>query len=117
MRILIAAMQPLLREMIESAISAEGDMVITGPIKMHESIYAATERLHPDVVITGPAAKCQAVELLGQLPRLKVFTISGNGCWATKYELKLSQDVLADISLSRLIGAIRLAVTNIDAGK
>jgi len=110
MRILIAAMQPLLRQMIESAISAEPDMDIAGPIETNESICAAAERLHADVLIAGPGAKHQAVQLLRELPELKVFTISGDGRWATHYELRLSQDILADVSLSRLVSAVRDAV-------
>jgi DNA-binding NarL/FixJ family response regulator len=111
MRIVIAAVQPLLREMIENAIAAEPDMVIVGPVKPIETTHAAAERLHADVVIVGNSDKDQALQLLRGLPRLKVFVLAGNGRYAMQYDLRLNQQAFADISLGRLISAIRAAVT------
>jgi hypothetical protein len=40
-----------------------------------------------------------------------VFVLAGNGRYAMQYDLRLNQQAFADISLGRLISAIRAAVT------
>jgi DNA-binding NarL/FixJ family response regulator len=109
-RILIVAMPRMLHEIVESMVSAQPDMAVTGPIRRTESIAAAARRLRANVVILGESkagVHGTPWQTLDKNPRLKVVAISGDGQRATRYELLPHQVQIADLSPEALIAAIR----------
>ena len=51
-RILIV-MPRMLHEIVETTLSSQPDMTVTGPVRRTESVAAAARRVRPDIVILG----------------------------------------------------------------
>jgi DNA-binding NarL/FixJ family response regulator len=108
-RILIAKMPRLLHEVVETMVSSQPDMIVTGQARESESVGAAARRLRADVVILTEDQEGGGVtpwEVLNEHPRLKLLTISSDGHRATRYKLRPHQVVIDDISPKSLIDAI-----------
>jgi DNA-binding NarL/FixJ family response regulator len=112
-RILIANMPHMLREIIETLVSSEADMTVTGLVRRTESLATAARRLRADAVILGTGRREAGGTLwqtLDERPRLKLFAISPDGHRATRYELRPIQTVMDDISPEDLIRNIRVSL-------
>ena len=110
-------MQPLLGEIIEHSIAAEPDMIIAGSVNPSESVSAAAKRLNADIVILGEGdvtPRNVAAQLLSERPQSKLFVVAENGRSVTQYSLKLNQIAIEDVSLGKLVRAIRAATTDGD---
>jgi hypothetical protein len=106
-------MQPLLGEILESAIAAEPDMVIAGPIDRSESMCSAAKRLRADVVIVGEhqARSDESMLLFRERPQLMLFEITNNGRRAIRRDSSSTELIIEDVSPSKLMQAIRAAAT------
>ena len=112
-RILITAMPRMLQEIIESVVSSQPDMTLTGPVRRMKSVAAAGRRVRADVVILGESQEHiggTPWQMLNENPRLKIVTISPDGHRATRYEMRPHQVDLDDVSPEGLIHAIRAAM-------
>lgn len=116
-RIVLASTPPLLREIVESAVAAESDMIIVGPVQESEDLYAATTRLRADVVIVSEqrVSATEPVRVLSRWCRLKLFAIARNGRRVTQYAVRLvERQSIDDISPASLVAAIRAAAEHGD---
>ena len=113
LRIAIVTMQPLLGEILESAIAAEPDMIIAGPSDRNESMRSAAKRLRLDVVIVGEheVQSDDLMLLFRERPQLTLFEITKNGRGATRRDSSSTEMFIEDVSPSKLIQAIRAAAT------
>ena len=113
-RILLAEVPRLLREIIESVVAGQGDMSIVGVIATREPVIAALEETPADVVIVGLRNEETAADLtpiLYERPRVKLLAISRDGGSTTVYELRPFSVPLIDVSPTGLVDAIRAAAT------
>ena len=116
-RIILASTPPLMREIVESAVAAESDMIIVGPVQESEDLYAATTRLRADVVIVSEQheSATEPVRVLSRWCRLKLFAIARNGRRVTQYAVRLvERQSIDDISPASLVAAIRAAAKDGD---
>jgi DNA-binding NarL/FixJ family response regulator len=114
-RILIVAMPRMLHEIVETTLSSQPDMTVTGPVRRKESVAAAARRVRADLVILRESQEGAAAtpwQVLNQKPRLKVLAISGDGHRVTRYELRPHQVVIHEISPEHLVDAVRAAMAN-----
>jgi len=109
-RILLAEVPRMLREIIESVIDGQADMSIVGTIPTRDRVVSALDTTPADVVIVGlrHAETTTALDpVLYERPRLKVLAISGDGGSSTLCELRPYRVPLGDVSPSGLVDAIR----------
>jgi DNA-binding NarL/FixJ family response regulator len=113
LRIAIDAMQPLLGEILESAIAAEPDMMIVGHANRGESMCLAAKRLRADVAIVGEheAPSDEWMQLFRERPQLVLFNITNKGRTAVRHDSSSTDVIIEDVSPSKLIQAIRAAAT------
>jgi DNA-binding NarL/FixJ family response regulator len=125
-RILLAEMPRMMREIVESAVSTQADMQIIGAIEerlvergaLTAAAEARVERADADVVILGLQRDDEARaydRLLYVRPRLTLLAITGDGRGAFLYELRPHKVPIGDVSPEGLLGAIRTAARS-DAG-
>lgn len=141
-RILLARMPRMLREILVNVIDAEGDMRVVSAgdgeadaasaVSAAVSAAAAAVRVQPrdaalaarvaserpDVVIVGlERGELPTVcgELLGCFPHLKVLAIEERGRQASLYELRPVRTVLRDVSAHELVASIRGAARPVAA--
>ena len=109
-RILLAEVPTMLREIIQSVVEGQADMSIVGAIPSRDPVIAALENTPADVVIVG-LRKAEATDafdsLLFEQPRLKLLAISGDGGSSYLYELRPHCVPLGDVSPNGLVEAIR----------
>lgn len=112
LRIIIAAMEPLLGQIVRRAVGAEPDMVIVGSVERVERLPTVAKQLRPDVVIMGQSDELpsdKVMQLLSEQVRPKLLVIGANGRNITRYLLALDQLVIEDVSPSDLVEAVRAA--------
>jgi len=109
-RILLAEVPRMLREIIESAIAGQSDMRIVGAIDTRDRVTAALDRTPADVVIVGLRGSETTATLdsvLYDRPRLKLLAIGAHGRSSFLYELRPYSVPLGDMSPGGLVDAIR----------
>ena len=113
-RILLAEMPRMLREIVESAVSPQPDMQIVGSTPARVvAPGAAPPRMvdaDADVVIVGlaRAEEARAYDpVLFQRPHLRILAITGDGRGAFLYELRPQAVPIGDVSPQGLVDAIR----------
>jgi DNA-binding NarL/FixJ family response regulator len=112
-RILLASLPTLLREVVEAVLAREPDFVILEAPASPGSLADLAEALRPDVIITGASSTCPAprvVRLFEGSPRLKVFCVAASGSDVDLLELRPEQQSLGELAPRDLVGAIRGAV-------
>jgi DNA-binding NarL/FixJ family response regulator len=107
-RIALADMRPMLREIVRDNVARQPDMAIVGDYdKQNEFLEAATE---VDVAIIGARELSDsdfARHLLRASLAAKVLAIAANGHSAMLWELRPHQLLLGEVSPQALIQAIR----------
>jgi DNA-binding NarL/FixJ family response regulator len=113
-RVLLADMPPMLRDIVTDAVSNEPDVEVLGGLGPGESLEATLERVQPDVLIIGrrPPDLTVAEEVWLKWPRVKVLMIAGGGRSAVLYLLRPAEIALGDVSPEGLAAAIRGSCTD-----
>ena len=114
-RILITAMPRLLREIVETMVAAQPDMIVAGQVKRSESVAAAARRVRADIVVLGDSLREHGEvprRMLNEDPRLKLLAVAGDGRQAMLYEMRLHQAVIDDVSPGSLADAIRAMIVD-----
>jgi hypothetical protein len=115
LRILLVAMEPLLGQIVESAIGFESDMMIVGSVKRVAQAHSAARRLGAHVLIVSEAESLtteHVVRFLIDQPERMLFVIDADGRRATQYSLSgqaIRQQPIYDLSASNLVAAIHAA--------
>ncbi len=107
-------MPRLMRDIVESAIRAQPDMLVVGVLGVvgaRDSLSDAVQRARPNVVILGRAsAESRACEaLLYEHPHVRLLEVIDDGRSATLCELRPHRVPIGDVSPEGLVGAIRAA--------
>jgi DNA-binding NarL/FixJ family response regulator len=114
-RIFLAELPRMLREIIESAVAGQSDMSIVGSVDARERVTTALGRTPADVVIVGlhdAETTATLYPMLLEQPRLKLLAISGDARSSYLYELRPHTVPLGDVSPEALVDAIRSAVVS-----
>ena len=108
LRILLADMQPMLREIVRDTLTRQPDMEIVGDLDGSKGILQSLE--HVDVAIVGarePDDSPLAEQMLQASPSTRVLAIATSGQSATLWDLRPYKVSLGDVSPASLIRAIR----------
>jgi hypothetical protein len=109
-RVIIAGMQPLMRQIVEKAIADEADMILAASLDRLEDLDVIAEQSRADVVIASESdAFSKKMQDLLEASRPTLFVIGADGRHVTQYALLLDQHTVEDISLSNLVDAVRAA--------
>jgi DNA-binding NarL/FixJ family response regulator len=111
-RVLLAGMPPLLRDVLQHVVAAEADMAVVGRLD-DDDLLAAARQARADVILVGRGAngerkeRAEFARLLRGRPRLKLLAIASNGTTAALYELRPRRIPLGNMSAESLCRAIR----------
>jgi DNA-binding NarL/FixJ family response regulator len=108
-RVLLAEMPPMLQDIVADAVTGEPRVQVIGRLRPRESLSAALDRVHADVVIAAARHPDLAVAetVWSRWPRVKVLLIADRGRKAVLYVLRPDEVVLTDVSPKALAAAIR----------
>jgi DNA-binding NarL/FixJ family response regulator len=109
-RVLLAGLPRIMREIVEHALSEAPDIVVAGSMEGLTALDDALQRTDPDVLVVGVDDERDAPQLdryLYQLPRLTCLAIAGDARQAFLYELLPQARPLGDVSPDGLVNAIR----------
>lgn len=112
-RVLLARMPRLLRDILTDRIGAEADMELVGFVEPVEALAARIAESAADVVVVGTEeAEATPVwrEVLARHPCTKLLAIEGVGRTASLYELRPTRTRLGEASPSSVAEWIRRAV-------
>jgi DNA-binding NarL/FixJ family response regulator len=116
-RILLAAMPGMMRDIVEMAIRSQPDMVIVGLLSVvgaRDALSDAVQHGRPDVVIVGLEADTEphaCEDLLYDHPRVRLLEVIDDGRRATLCELRPHRVPIGNVSPEGLVGAIRAATS------
>ena len=119
---MLAHLPPLLHGILASAVAEQPDMERTDDVAASLPLADRVALARPDVVVTGGDDGEQHLRLLRANPALRVLAIAADGKSATLYELRPHATVMHEVSLARVLDAIRVretaraAVTRVDPG-
>lgn len=114
MRILIAELPRLVRDVVRDAIGAEADMQIVDEGVETGALVERVGHERPDVVVVMAASSTPppvCAELLGRYPGTAVVALEDGGHRASVYALRPTRSRVAELSRTRLVRAIRRAAT------
>jgi DNA-binding NarL/FixJ family response regulator len=108
-RVLLADMPPMLRDIVTAAVTNEPDVEVAGCLEARESLPEGLERVHADVLIVGRHRPDLSIaeEVWSKWPHVKVLLIAEGGRSAVLYALRPDETVLGDVSPEALAAAIR----------
>jgi DNA-binding NarL/FixJ family response regulator len=112
MRILLAEMPRLLRDIIRREVAIHGDMEIIGTLAARESINEALLCTGADVVIVGPPRsddRSSYTDILFQQPRLRLVALFADAREAVLYALSPEPRPIGNVSAEELVSALRSA--------
>lgn len=108
LRIAIAALPQLLRDIVATALSSEPDMVLVGEASGSDELSGLVESSRPDLAIV--ACERSEVERLGRVVNgspVTLLAIVDGGRHGALYELRPAEVDLGELSPSLLVDAIR----------
>lgn len=112
-RIALAALPPLLRDIVRDAVRAQPDMEVvaeSGRAELAAALRDGGGAAEPDVVLLGVSRaddeRTCAATLLAP-PERRILTIETSGRAAAVYELRLERTPLGELSPAGLVDAIR----------
>ena len=111
-RILLAQLQGMLRDVVLQLLDGQADMTVVGDMEDPIDTLLAAERTHADVVVLGmedDELPGVASHLLDEYPYLKVLAVTPDGRRAFLYELRPELVALGEASPDVLLQAIRTA--------
>ena len=109
-RVVLAEMPPLLRDIVYDTLRAAPDVVVVGEIGPGGALRPTLKQTAPDVVIVGtsePGNFSLPRQILIDEPLARVLMLAIGGRSAVMYELQPHQTSLAVVSPETLIEAIR----------
>jgi DNA-binding NarL/FixJ family response regulator len=112
-RILLAEMPPLLRDVFRQVITDQPDMEVVGELTGAVGLLMAAGQNHADVVILGlrdPELPGIGTHLLSEYPHLKILGVTVDGRQAFLHELLPHRLPLGEASPAGLLDAIRTAI-------
>jgi hypothetical protein len=107
-RLLIAALPPLLGDIVRDAVAGAGDVEVVGR-SADDGLFAAVDATGPHVVVAedrGPALPDLYLRLMLSHPFLQLLTVSADGRHAALWRMAPERRVLADVSPGGLAGAL-----------
>jgi DNA-binding NarL/FixJ family response regulator len=108
LRILLAELKPMLREIVRNSVANEPDMQIVGDTDNRERVFESISDV--DVVILGapePSDSVLAQDVLRASSSTRVLAIAANGRSASMWLLQPYPVPLGEVSPTSLVGAIR----------
>jgi chemotaxis response regulator CheB len=112
-RILLAELPRMLRDIVERVVSTQPDMEIVGAAAGADTLSDDVARTTPDVVILAMARDASPHRFDGLLvdrPALSILAITEDGRGAYRYEMRPQVLPLTEVSPSGLLDAIRASV-------
>ena len=112
-RIVVADLPRLLRDILRASLTAEPDMLVVGEAESFDELERLMPRVSADVVILGttcPELPPSHYRLFALDPRVRIIAITGNGEEASIYELRPHRVVLGQGSPQELRKAIRTSI-------
>jgi DNA-binding NarL/FixJ family response regulator len=109
-RVLLAGLPRILREIVEHALAEAQDIEVVGTVEALGAVNGNLAQLQPDVLIVGLDDESDATRLdrfLYEMPRLTCLAIAGDARRAFLYELQPRAKPLGDVSPGGLVRAIR----------
>lgn len=109
-RLLIAAVPPLLGDIVRDALEGEPGVEVVGRNTEPAELDASVNACRADVVLAeerGPALPDPYLDLMYLHPRLRLLTVSPDGRRASLWRLAPERRVLADVSPRGLAEALR----------
>jgi DNA-binding NarL/FixJ family response regulator len=109
-RILLAGLPRIMREIVERALRDAPDMEVIGALDALDALDARLGALEPDVLVVGLGAEGDAPRLdplLYRMPRLTCLASAGDARRAFLYELHPRATPVRDVSPDGLVQAIR----------
>ncbi len=109
-RIVIAEIPRMLREIVRETVANEPDMVVVGEYSERAAFLHALAADRPDVVIFGtptPEEPALPNHVLAKSPHIKLLMLAISRRRAVMYELRPHTTTLGDVSPQRLLDAIR----------
>jgi DNA-binding NarL/FixJ family response regulator len=109
-RILLAGMPRMLRDMITDIVAPQAEMMVAGTMQDTADIVVAVKKARADVVILnepaiGPSQSHQ--ELLYSRPHLRVLSITSDGRQFFLHNLRPVRTALGEVSPESLVQAIQ----------
>lgn len=111
-RVVLADLSPLLRDIIGEIVTSEADMTVVAELPDTARLLSVIPERGAEVVIMrcdSTASPGLIKEMLGLAPRLKVICLETDRYEATLHELKPGSTRFPNPSVNNLIGAIRAA--------
>ena len=118
-RVFIADLPVMLRDIVGRLISAADDMEVAGYGLKDRDLVESVVSSEADVVVLGCAdarLSDSGARLLDSRPCLKVVAIAGDGKRASLYELRPHRRAIGEVSPESLIERIRMAMNKDVAG-
>jgi DNA-binding NarL/FixJ family response regulator len=109
-RVLLADMSPMLRDIIHDAVANQPDLEVVGTLGVHEPFLSVIENIPTDVLILGTSQRndvALAEAVWHKRPRTRVLMITHDGRGAVLHRLHPEKVVLGDVSSESLVAAIR----------
>jgi DNA-binding NarL/FixJ family response regulator len=108
-RVLLAEMPRMLRELVEPVLATDPDIVVVGAVDSRDALEVAVRALEADVVLVAMPSDEQAesyARLLFDAPRTTLLAITHDGRDAFLYALRPHKMPIGEVSRSGILAAI-----------
>jgi chemotaxis response regulator CheB len=108
-RIVLAALPALLRDIIADRLAHESDMEVVATIASTYALDGAVREFHPDIVLVAASeALMRVARWLDDAPDVVIIAISAQANRATLYRATRAPRALDDLSPNALVALIRV---------
>jgi DNA-binding NarL/FixJ family response regulator len=99
----------MLREIVETALSAQPDMEVVGDLERPRSLLAVVDETAADFVIAGIGSNRsgELKRFVQQRPHVKVLAVAADGRHGLLYEVRPQTEPLGELSPAILVRTIR----------
>ena len=112
-RVLLASMPRMLRDVFKLLIVEQPDMEVVGELGNGVELLLATSQIQPDIVIMGvEGSELPGIgsHLLNEFPHVKLLGVTADAQHLSLYELRPHAGLIGDISPQGLLDVIRKSV-------